>query len=166
MNIEQWNLLSNLVHCFDEYNRFSFVKQFIQDQNALPVKLRFKCPLVKDFFTSTKTKIQLVSEKNPDLLLLSPHDRTSLLRTTIKHITSVSGMFVLRQHHLFEYPSFYNSAGLIFGSTAAAFTKYQSNPVYSGYLYRISMAICFIQIWSSSSCDAFFKSNKMSFLCE
>jgi len=124
LDIEQWNLLSNLVHCFDEYNRFSFVKQFIQDQNALPVKLRFKCPLVKDFFTSTKTKIQLVSEKNPDLLLLSPHDRTSLLRTTIKHITSVGGMFVLRQHHLFEYPSFYNSAGLIFGSTAAAFTKY------------------------------------------
>jgi len=120
---DQWNLLSNLIHCFDEYSGYSFVDCYIQDQNTLPVKLRFKYSSVKDFFTSTKTKIQLVCEKNRDLLLLSQQDRTSLFRTTIEYTTSVGGMFTIRQHQLFDYASFYNSAEIIFRPTSAAFTR-------------------------------------------
>jgi hypothetical protein len=123
LNADQWNLLSNLVHCFDEYSGFSSVERFIQEQNALPVKLRFKCSSVKDFFTSMMTQIQLVFEKNRDLLSLSPQDRTILFQTTIEHTASVGGMFVLRQHQLFDYASFYNSAEIIFRPTAAAFIR-------------------------------------------
>ncbi len=69
------------------------------------------------------SQIQLVFEKNRDFLLLPLHDRTTLLRNTVQYTVGIGGMLVLRQHHLFDYPSFYNSAEIIFRPTAAASFK-------------------------------------------
>jgi hypothetical protein len=123
LTLHQSNLLSNLVHCFDEYSGYSSIEHFIRDQNALPVKLRFRHPSVSDYFASIMTKVQLVFEKNRDFLSLSSHDHAILLRSTVEYTTSVGGMFTLRQHQLFEYPAFYHSAEMIFRPTAAAFTR-------------------------------------------
>jgi hypothetical protein len=123
LSASQWTLLSNLIHCFDEHSGYSSVERLIQDQNSLPPKLRFKCSLVKDFYTSMKTNIQLVFEKNRDFLSLSSDDRTTLLRTTVKYTTSMGGLFALRKAHLFDDPSFFKSTEIIFQSTAAAFSK-------------------------------------------
>ena len=87
------------------------------------MKLRFKYSSVKDFFTSIKTKIQLVFEKNRDFLSLSLHDRTTLLRNTVEYTTGIGGMFISHQYQLFDYPTFYNSAEIIFRPTAAALGK-------------------------------------------
>ncbi|CAF3971453.1 unnamed protein product [Rotaria sordida] len=57
LNIDQWNLLSNLVHCFDENNGYGFVEHFIEDQNRLPLKLRFKYPSVDANVLSIYTHI-------------------------------------------------------------------------------------------------------------
>ena len=120
---EQWNLLSNLVHCYDEYNPFSFVEDYIHSQNSLPVKLRFKSASVREFFTVVKSKIQFGIEQNRNLLDLSPNDRTTLMRGTVQYTTSFGGMFMIRQHRLFEYESFYQSAETIFRSSATIATK-------------------------------------------
>ncbi|CAF5054902.1 unnamed protein product [Rotaria sp. Silwood1] len=50
ITLDQWNLLSNLVHCFDENSGYTLVESFIEEQNRLPLKLRFKYSLVYDFF--------------------------------------------------------------------------------------------------------------------
>ncbi|CAF3960500.1 unnamed protein product, partial [Rotaria sordida] len=42
LSMDQWNLLSNLVNCFDENSGYAFVERFIVEQNRLPLKLRFK----------------------------------------------------------------------------------------------------------------------------
>jgi hypothetical protein len=121
LSIDQWNLLSNLVHCFDEHGGYSFVENFIQDYNTLPLKLRHKSSLVKDFFISIKCKIQLVFEKNQNFLSLSPYDRTTLRRTTLKYTGSIGGMFLLRKYKLLENPTFYNSSEIISRPNAVAF---------------------------------------------
>jgi len=123
LNIEHWILLSNLVHCFDEYSGYSFVERFTQEQNALPPKIRFKYSCVKDFFTSMKAKVQLLFDKNRDFVLLSSHDRITLLRTTIEYTTSIGGMFLIRQARLLDDPSFYKSTEMIFRPTATAFSR-------------------------------------------
>ncbi len=123
MSNNQWNLLSNLVHSFDEYSGYSFVERFIQDQTALPLKLRFKHSSVNDFFTSMLSNVQLTFEKNRDFLLLSFHDRSILLRNTAEYTSSIGGMFLMRQAHLFDHPSFYNSAEIIFRPSAVACTR-------------------------------------------
>jgi hypothetical protein len=123
LSIDQWNLLSNLVHCYDEYSGYSFVQRYIHDQNSLPVKLRFKCSSVRDFFTVIKSKIQQGIEKNRDCLSLSLHDRRILLRATVQYTSSIGSMFTLRQYQLLDYESFYESAETIFRPSAAAFTR-------------------------------------------
>ncbi len=123
LSIDQWNLLSNLVHCYDEYSGYSFVQRYIHDQNSLPVKLRFKCSSVRDFLTVVKSKIQQGFEKNRDLLSLSSHDRTILLRATVQYTSSIGGMFTLRQHQLFNDESFYQSAEMIFRPRSAIVTR-------------------------------------------
>ncbi|CAF1205213.1 unnamed protein product [Adineta steineri] len=123
LTVDQWNHLSNLVHCFDEYSGFSLVQDFINEQNTLPPKFRFKYTSVSKFFTSMMANVQLVFEKNRDLLSLSLHDRTALLRDTVEYTTSVGGAYILRQAHLFDYPAFSESAELIFRPAAVAATK-------------------------------------------
>jgi len=123
LTIYQWNLLSNLIHCYDEYGGHSLIQRYIQQQNALPVKLRFKYSSSGEFLAFMMGNIQLAFEKNRDLLSLSSHDRTTLLRNTVEYRTSFGGMFMSRQHQLFNYPSFYNSLEIIFNQTAVAFSK-------------------------------------------
>ncbi len=70
-----------------------------------------------------KAKIELVIEKNRDFLSLCSHDRTHLFRTTVEFTTTIGGIFTLRQHQLFDYPSFCKSAVIIFRPASSAFTK-------------------------------------------
>ncbi|CAF4436468.1 unnamed protein product [Rotaria sp. Silwood2] len=123
LSMNQWNLLSNLVHCFDENSGYAFVERFLKEQNRLPIKFRFKYSSVNNFVTSMKREIQLVFEKNLDFLSLSSHDFTILLRTTIEYTSNVAGMFILCQYNLFDYPPFHESAEMIFQPSAANFTK-------------------------------------------
>lgn len=123
LSSDQWKLLSNLIHCFDKNSGFSFVENFIEEQKRLPLKVRYKHSSVTDFIISMKSNIQLVFERNRDFLMLSSHDRAILLRSTIEYTTGIGGMFTIRQYKLFDYPSFYNSAEIIFQPTAVAFTK-------------------------------------------
>jgi hypothetical protein len=50
LSIDQWNLLSNLTHCYDEYNGFLLARRFIQEQNDLRPKMRFKLASDNEFF--------------------------------------------------------------------------------------------------------------------
>ena len=42
LHADQWIVLSNLIHSFEEYNRFTTFTQYCQYQHRLPLKLRFK----------------------------------------------------------------------------------------------------------------------------
>ncbi|CAF1008314.1 unnamed protein product [Rotaria sordida] len=123
LNLNQWNLIANLVHCFDQHSGYVFVEHFLEEQNRLPVKLRFKYPSVCNFFTSMKRKIQFIFERNVDFLSLSHYDRTILLRTTVEYTSNVASMFILCQYKLCDYPLFYKSTEMIFKSSAAKFTR-------------------------------------------
>ncbi|CAF1121944.1 unnamed protein product [Adineta steineri] len=123
LSYDQWNLLSTLVYSFDEYSRYSLVEQFIEDQNTLPVKLRFKHSIVTDFFTSIMSKIQLVYEKHRDILSLSHDDRSILFRKTVEYTSSISGIYVLRQTKLLDDFTFSKSSEIIFQPIGMIFIK-------------------------------------------
>jgi hypothetical protein len=89
---------------------------FISEQNALPVKLRYKIGVVGEFLTSNITRVQRIFEKNDDYHSLCLQDRSTLLRSTVKHTGCIGGTFVLHQAHLLDDPLFYKSTELIFGS--------------------------------------------------
>ncbi|CAF1132074.1 unnamed protein product [Rotaria magnacalcarata] len=123
LSIDKWNFLSNLVRCFDENSGYKFVADFIEEQSALPLKLRFKYSSVNPFFASMMSKVQLVFEKNRDFLLLSQHDRTVLLKNTVEYTATIGGMFILRQSRLLDDFSFSQSAEMIFQPSGMIFIK-------------------------------------------
>lgn len=48
---DQWIFLSNLIHSFKEYNRFTTFPQYFHHQNRLPLKLRFKIASIHQTIT-------------------------------------------------------------------------------------------------------------------
>ena len=123
MTNDQWDLISNLIHRFDENSDYAFVEQFIQEQNSLPLKLRFKNPSIIDFFTSIMTKTQFVFEKSRDILSLSLHDRTTLLRNTVEYTATIGGIFILHQAKLLDDAFFLKSMEMVFQPTIISFIK-------------------------------------------
>ena len=90
--------------------------RFISEQNALPLKLRYKYEPVTEFITSNMIRVLRIFEKNFDYLSLCSQDRSILLRNTVKHTGCIGGTLVLHQAHLFDNPFFYKSYEVIFGT--------------------------------------------------
>jgi len=118
-NSNQRILLSNLIHCFDEHGSNLFVRRSNGDQG----NYQFEFLSVKTFFESVMNKVQLVLERNRDYLSLPFNDRRALLQLTVEHASGLGGMITLRQHRLFDYPSFYQIAERIFKPDSARFTR-------------------------------------------
>ncbi|CAF5191264.1 unnamed protein product, partial [Rotaria sp. Silwood1] len=49
LTVDQWNLISNLSHCYNEHSGLSIGENFMCQQNKLPLKLRFKSAPVIEF---------------------------------------------------------------------------------------------------------------------
>jgi hypothetical protein len=120
LTLDQWNLLSNLTHCYDEYNGYSHAERFIVEQNTLPLKIRFKSGPVASFLTSTLNRAQTLFEKNQDFLDLCSHDRSVLLHTTATHVASLSVHIVLTRAQLMDHPAFLKSHEILFGPITTA----------------------------------------------
>ncbi|UJR08633.1 hypothetical protein I4U23_012892 [Adineta vaga] len=123
LSVDQWNQISNIVHSFDEYSGLPFIQNFMDEQNALPPKFRFKYTSVNNFYTLMMTNVQLSFEKNRDLLSISIHDRNTLLRHTVEYTTGIGVACVLRQTLLLDQPTFFESTELIFQPSAVALIK-------------------------------------------
>jgi hypothetical protein len=116
----QWTLLSNLAHCFDEYSGFAVAQRFIRQQNELPPKMRFKLSTIGEFFTSLTCTGQLLYEKNADFNSLCSHDRLILLHNTMKYIGSLCSCHIARHFRFLDDPAMFESVETLYGSTPLA----------------------------------------------
>ncbi|CAF2749071.1 unnamed protein product [Rotaria sp. Silwood2] len=123
LTIDQWILLSNLSHCYDEYNGLLIGKNFMDQQNNLPLKFRFKSAPMIDFFHMELDQAQLLYKNNRDFLHLYADDRSILLQKTFKYTSSISLHFIYQQIGLCNYPAFYDTVELITNSGVASDTK-------------------------------------------
>ncbi|CAF3206419.1 unnamed protein product [Rotaria socialis] len=127
LNVDQWNLLSNLIHCYDEHSGLPYAQHFINEQNSLPLKCRFKCAAIGEFIRQILHEGQLIYEKNGDFLSLCSQDRSTLIHTTVKHMSCFGGTFILYQAQLMDYPSFFQSGIILFGLPAMVTAKFLSD---------------------------------------
>lgn len=115
LSIEQWNLLSNLVHCYDEHSGISVADRFVREQNVLPLKSRFKVTPVNDFITSLVGTAHLLFEKNADFLSLSSFDRAHLLRGRVQYVGGIGACFLMHTMGLYTNPGFSRTVKHIYG---------------------------------------------------
>ncbi|CAF1474176.1 unnamed protein product, partial [Rotaria sordida] len=71
LNIDQWTLISNISHCYDEYSGLSMGERFMSEQNALPLELRLKGESLIEFTRMALDGLRLLYEKNKDFISLS-----------------------------------------------------------------------------------------------
>jgi len=120
LTIDEWNLLSNISHCYDGHSGISASEHFLQKQNELPLKMRFKTASVAEFLTSIVSEGQVLYERNADFTSICPHDRSLLLRNTVKYVAAIGSCLIARYTRILDNPAFYESAETIYGSSTLA----------------------------------------------
>ena len=115
LTVDQWDLLSNIVHCFEEYNGVLLAEHFVCEQTTLSLQLRFKYSSVRHFILSLLSKTRLLLENNADFLSLCAHDRSTLLHTSTRSTTILSASFIVRQSRLLDHAEFLQSTKKLLG---------------------------------------------------
>ncbi|CAF1104012.1 unnamed protein product [Adineta ricciae] len=115
LTTNQWTLLSNLLHCYDEYSGVENALQFRHEQRCFPLRLRYKLTSTTEFVTLNMTRMQQMFEKNDDFRSIRCCDRSILLRNTVKNTECIGATFALYQAGLLHDPLFYQTTATIFG---------------------------------------------------
>jgi hypothetical protein len=84
--------------------------------------MRFKLAAVNEFYTSFLSGGQLLYEKNADVISLCSHDRSILLRNTIKYVAGLGTCLISRYTRLLDNTALYKSSEAIYGSATLANT--------------------------------------------
>ncbi|CAF1030239.1 unnamed protein product [Rotaria sordida] len=113
LDVDQWNLISNLSHCYDEHSGLSIGQTYMHEQNKLPHKLRYKCASVSELYQMMFNDAQLLYKNNRDFRCLSADDRSILLHSTLSHTVTLSSNFILFKIGLMNYPAYYDAVGII-----------------------------------------------------
>ena len=113
LSADQWNLLSNLSHCYDDHAGLSLGEHYMFGQNNLPPKFRFKSASILELFQAILDAAQPWYKNNRDFLSISTDDRSIILHGTLSHSASVSANFILHKIQLLGHPAFYNAVKII-----------------------------------------------------
>ncbi|CAF4974836.1 unnamed protein product, partial [Rotaria sp. Silwood1] len=109
LTIEQWNLISNLLNCFNEHSGLSKSERYIFEQNKLPLKYRFKSTSIINLYQVLLDDNQSLYINNRDFRSLSIEDRSIILHNTIVHIGNLSSNFILYKIGLLNQSVFYDA---------------------------------------------------------
>ncbi|CAF1638952.1 unnamed protein product [Adineta ricciae] len=115
-SIEQWNSISNLIHCYDQYGPFLMSQQYVSEQTQLPTKIRYKTSSINKFYALVYMKIQQIFEKNDDYQSLCSQDRASLTHRAVKHASGYATAVVIKQLKLYDDPLFFKISEFLFNS--------------------------------------------------
>ncbi|CAF3617417.1 unnamed protein product [Rotaria sp. Silwood1] len=113
LTADQWNLISNISHCYNEHSGLAIGESFMLQQSILPINLRFQSDSLIEFFRMELDQTQLLYKNNRDFLCLSSNDRSILLHYTIKYVACISSNFIFHLIGLCNYPSFYEAVRLV-----------------------------------------------------
>ena len=123
LNADEWNLISNVRHSYEIHSAVRHVEDYLQKQKNLPVKLRCKSASITELFTLIFSEIEQFYRFNGHFHSLSAHDRSILLHNSLETISSLGGLFILRQVMLSQCPSFKKSIETIYGSSLIVQTE-------------------------------------------
>lgn len=161
---EQWNLLSNLIHSYDETSALPIAKNFIQELDSKPAKIRFKITVEQVMELSNlfyqRTEPFILS--NQDFHSLPIDDRSIVLHGAIDSVSCLGGGFLLRQSGLIENAAFCQGLELTFGSIPFNFTKTILSLLdENDDLVKLALALL---AFSTSNCTIFNENTSTSFV--
>lgn len=94
LTFEQWALLSNIIHVYDELNPFLKIKYLFQKQTSLPPKFRFKPLDTLNLIGSFIRSIQSTIESSSHFQALPIIAHRTLIKNNFEGVGSVHGFLV------------------------------------------------------------------------
>ena len=91
LNVEQWSLISNLIHNFDIFSEEQ-TKQLLDLQKPNPFKTRFKMLLYDQFVTICFNTTKPFIERIPDYQQLTISNRLILIQRTFASLVCINAM--------------------------------------------------------------------------
>ncbi|CAF2637965.1 unnamed protein product [Rotaria sp. Silwood2] len=166
LTIDQWILLSNLIHSYDEHNALAVVKKFATNINHLHPKLRYKIDSATTIEVSTIIcqSSETFVQSNHDINSLPVHDRSIVLRGAVDNISCLGGPWILRQSELIENSAFRNGLEITYGSIPYQLTlKVISSLDQNMDLIKLTLSLF---AFCTSNCTVFGKNASFLFLTD
>ncbi len=117
LTTDQWTLLSNLIHSYDEHNGLAAAKEFAKELDSLHPKLRFKLDSKKvvEIVTTICQTTEAFLQSNQHFASLSSTDHSIVLHGAVDNVSCLGGTFLLRLSGLADHPAFQNGLEITYG---------------------------------------------------
>ncbi|UJR36653.1 hypothetical protein I4U23_029370 [Adineta vaga] len=111
----EWNLLSNIVHAYDQGNTIEYSTLLLQQQSILPPKLRSKhsttLQIVGFFYSAFKTFIESV----PYFRNLPSETHRLLIEQNSNLTGAFNAVFLIRESKALDYPAYVVGSSEVYG---------------------------------------------------
>ncbi|CAF4275466.1 unnamed protein product, partial [Rotaria sp. Silwood2] len=123
----EWNLLSNVIHAYDEANIIPQIKYYLEQQSSLPPKLRSKASKSIDIFKVLFSTLQLFIERSPYFHDLSIDTRQILIQNNYETAGTLNSIFVIREIKALDNITFQASCITIYGDKITTHSDHLTN---------------------------------------
>jgi len=148
LTTSQWNLISNVIHVYDEQHPFVRMKCLVEQISSLPPKLRSKPSNTSDMISQVFGSIQPLINRSLDVHSLSIDARRALIKHNMQTTGSLNGFFLFRELNLSNSSIIMNALTALYGhDLARTFVRnsYECDP--NGNLIKM---LIFILVFSGN----------------
>ncbi|CAF1270899.1 unnamed protein product [Adineta steineri] len=146
----EWNLLSNIIHAYDQGNAIEHTTFMLQQQSILPPKLRIKSITTMDIIGFFYTTVQSFIERTSYFQDLSIDVRQTLLQRNTEIAGAYNSLFIVRESNALTYPAYlFGSSNLYGHANVPILKKFISLLENNGVLFKMMLLV----IGFSNSCS-------------
>ncbi|CAF3571613.1 unnamed protein product [Rotaria sp. Silwood1] len=115
LTIDQWTLLTNLYHCYNESQILPFTQRLVDKYDSSESNYMIYKVFVEEFLVSIYETAGTYLRSNDDLRKLSSDDRSIILRTAADNVCCMSGTFIMQYSYLYGLDAFLNAMIVKYG---------------------------------------------------
>ncbi|CAF3404297.1 unnamed protein product [Rotaria sp. Silwood1] len=116
LTTNEWTLLSNFLHTFDERNISKQIQCSVNELSSLPPKLRSKTSELTNLVRELYGSVGSLIERSPDFSSLLVHDRQVLTKNNLYITAMVNVFFLSRELNLIHNMTVFNASNQMCGS--------------------------------------------------
>ncbi|CAF1290109.1 unnamed protein product [Rotaria sordida] len=158
----EWNLLSNIIHAYDEANIIPQMKYCLVQQSSLPPKLRSKLSEATAIFRALLSSLQPFVERSLYFHNLSNDTRQALVQNNFEIAGTLNSVFIIREINALDNMTFVASCATFYGDKVVKQSFHLTSQLESnGILVKIMILILAFST-NTSIVNPYYSENIMS----
>lgn len=120
LSLDEWNLLSNTIHAYDEQNLSIRTQHLLHQQSTFPPKIRTKVCYALEIIASFYTAVQPLIERTPHFHQLSSGRRRLLTQNNLSGVGAFCTMVAAAEAQVFDNEMHIATCNKIYGKEYVA----------------------------------------------